>query len=550
MGPYEACPYCGARGTGRLPIRVVKAVAVGLAVVGLSVLWPAAVRSSIPRLPIGQIGATMNMAYARVEGQVVRGPNLYPDSGALAFTLADDTGQIRVSAYRSEVEAMRDGGRIPALGDRVSVAGTLRVREEGLALTVNVADHVEVLRPEAVEVEVGDISPSDRLLRVRLRGQVWAVRQPYPGLTLVTLRDRSGAIDVVVDTNLEALHGGWAPPAVGQSLEVVGTVDLYRDAPQIVPASLADIALLPVKVPVAFPITAAGLSADDVDHLVVLEGRVTRVDRLSAGVRLALEDGSGEVEVFLWQELVDGLPQVDCLRSGALLRVLGRVALYRGELELVVERSTDVIALEGVLTGGEGLPAPANLIIGELGPAWRSEMVSVEGQVIAASSFSGGFKFVVDDGSGQIALLLWRSVYDELAGASDLDVGARVRVAGVVDDYEGELQVVPASAEAIAVLAPGLTRPSPRDVGSLAGADVGSLMTVEGAVVQVERFSGGQRGRLGDGTGEVTVILWDSLDCSLAPGAWLRVTGVVETYRGELELVPRLPHDVVFIGEE
>ncbi|HEC36478.1 MAG TPA: hypothetical protein ENI39_08095, partial [Anaerolineae bacterium] len=170
VGPYEACPYCGARMAGRVSIRAVKAAAVVLATVGLAVLWLAATRSPVPRIQIGQASATTNMAYVQVQGWVVRGPDYYSDSGYLSFTVADDTGEIRVSAYRKEVSRLRAQGRIPALGDLVSVAGTLRVHEDGVALTVNVPEHVEVLRPEPVERELGSITADDRLLRVRVRG--------------------------------------------------------------------------------------------------------------------------------------------------------------------------------------------------------------------------------------------------------------------------------------------------------------------------------------------------------------------------------------------
>jgi len=148
VGPYEACPYCGARQTGRTRVRTVKAAAVVLSTVGLVMLWLAATRAPIPLTPIGQVGATMNMAYARVEGQVVRGPTYYADSGYLAFTLADSTGEMRVSAYRNETEALRAQGRVPALGDWVSVAGTLQIRQENPSLTINVPEHMDRLHPE------------------------------------------------------------------------------------------------------------------------------------------------------------------------------------------------------------------------------------------------------------------------------------------------------------------------------------------------------------------------------------------------------------------
>ena len=44
--------------------------------------------------------------------------------------------------------------------------------------------------------------------------------------------------------------------------------------------------------------------------------------------------------------------------------------------------------------------------IGELSAAMVGQQVTIEGNVVNAESFSGGFKFTLDDGSGQTALVL------------------------------------------------------------------------------------------------------------------------------------------------
>ena len=346
VGPYEACPYCGARTVGRVSIRAVKVAAAVLATVGLVVLWLAAIRAPVPRIQVGQAGATVNMAYARIEGWVVRGPSYYGDSGYLSFVVADETGEIRVSAYRKEADRLRVQGRVPALGDRVSMAGTLRVREEGVTLTINVPEHVEVLRPEAAERRIGSITPADRLLRVRVRGQVWAVRQPYEGLTLITLRDPSGVIDVAVSRELEALTGALIPPEPGWSVEVVGTVDLYRDTVQIVPVSVMDIVPLAEEVEVARAVSIGGLRTGDAGRLVAVEGVVTGVTPFSAGMKFTLDDGTGEVTVLLWEDLAQALEERAMLVVGAEVRVVGEVAVYRGELEVVPERVMDVEVMQ------------------------------------------------------------------------------------------------------------------------------------------------------------------------------------------------------------
>ncbi|MBN1178027.1 MAG: hypothetical protein JXD18_02370 [Anaerolineae bacterium] len=343
VGPYDACPYCSARLSGRLPVRTIKRTAVLLSTLGLAILWLAATRAEIPTVPLSQVGATANMAYVRVAGWVTRDPTYYADSGYLAFTLQDSTGaEVRVSAYRSETEALRAVGAIPALGDWVSVAGTLRVREDSVALTVNAPEHVALSRPEAEERTIDAITPDDHLRRVRVRAQVWSVRTPYDGLTLVTLRDAGGTIDVAITRNLEALTGAFLPVLPGQSVEVAAAVSLYQDAPQLVPASVRDVVLLPETIPIAVTLPVAALSEADAGRLVTVEGVVTEAVSFSAGFKVRLDDGSGSLTVLLWQALYDELPDPAALTPGARARVTGEVSLYQGELELIPVRAVDV----------------------------------------------------------------------------------------------------------------------------------------------------------------------------------------------------------------
>lgn len=78
VGPYEACPYCGAPMAGRLSIRAVKAAAVLLATLGLGSLWFVARRTEVPVISIDQARAATNLAYVRIEGVVAVVPATIP----------------------------------------------------------------------------------------------------------------------------------------------------------------------------------------------------------------------------------------------------------------------------------------------------------------------------------------------------------------------------------------------------------------------------------------------------------------------------------------
>jgi DNA/RNA endonuclease YhcR with UshA esterase domain len=436
VGPYEACPYCGARLAGRMPVRVVKIAAILLAAVGLVALWFAATRAEVPLLQIGQAGATMNMAYVRLQGRCTRAPTYDPESDYLSFWLDDGTGEIRASAYRAETRQLVERGLVPALGDVVEVAGTLRVREDYLALTINVPDQLRIARADPVERDIGAIEPEDMYLRVRVRGEVRSVYEPYDGLTLVTVRDETGEIPVAVSEDLVALSGPLPTLSTGQVVEVVAAVSLYGDTPQLVPASVADVVPLGEEARVAAEVHIGKLTAGDVGRLVVVQGSVAEVDPFSAGVKMVLDDGSGAVVILLWQDVYEALPDPAALGVGAELQVRGKVSEYEGELEVIPEVAEDVQVLVAA-------PPPAQTTVGALTAADVGRVVTLRGTLGEREAFSSGVRFRLDDGTGDITLLLWQNVYDETPGTGVLAAGVQVEVTGQIEAYRGELEIIP-----------------------------------------------------------------------------------------------------------
>ena len=542
VGPYEVCPYCGARQAPRISLRAVKWGAILLATVGLALLWVAAARAPLPHISIQQAAATMNFAYVEIAGQVVRSPTYNPDSRSLSFVVDDGTGQMRVWAFRDVVDELRAAGHIPGLGDQVTVAGTLRVREEDVSLTLNVPEHLDIQRATAEERAIGSITTADALRRVRVRGQVWDVREPYSGLTLITLRDATGAVDVAVDASLRYLTGDFRPPEVGQSLEVIATVSLYRDTPQLVPSSVGDIVPLAETVPVAEKRPIGSLSAADEGRLVTVQGTIQQAEPFSAGYRMTLDDGTGSVTVLLWNDLYRALPDPSSLRTDAQLEVTGEVSIYRDTLEVVPVRPRDVVLLTGP-------PSARALAIGALADQPIGATVTVEGAVVAAESFQNGFRLTLDDGTGQVVLLLWLSAYNQLADPARLQTGARVRATGELDEYRGQREVVPARGSDV-VITQAAPAPARRDIASITPADVGAVVAVEGTVTRSEPFSQGHRVWIDDGSGEIMLLLWENIYGRVAgrerltAGARVRAVGVVEEYRGTLEIIPQLPGDV------
>jgi DNA/RNA endonuclease YhcR with UshA esterase domain len=178
----------------------------------------------------------------------------------------------------------------------------------------------------------------------------------------------------------------------------------------------------------------------------------------------------------------------------------------------------------------------------------------IEASIGQATLLSAGCKSVVDDGSGPAVVWMPNALYSQLVDPEGWNVGGVARVTGRVSDYKGEIEIVPQHVRDVVIVAraPPLGG-ADAQTGSLSSADVGRRVTVEGTVVAMNPFSAGAKCILDDGSGPVVLLLWQNiLDAlpnreMLVSGIRVRVRGWVDKYRGELEIVPGLAYDVVFV---
>ncbi|MBN1977331.1 MAG: OB-fold nucleic acid binding domain-containing protein, partial [Anaerolineae bacterium] len=178
------------------------------------------------------------------------------------------------------------------------------------------------------------------------------------------------------------------------------------------------------------------LSAEDVDQLVVVRGSVVEVIPFSSGVKLTLDDGSGAITLLLWQDVYEALPESAALGVGAEIEVQGEVSEYEGELEVIPELAEDVRVLSAA-------PPPEVVAVGALTAADVGRVVTLRGTLGEPEAFSSGVRFPLDDGTGSIILLLWDNVYDDIPETGRLVSGAQVEVTGRVEEYRGDLEIVP-----------------------------------------------------------------------------------------------------------
>lgn len=617
VGPYATCPYCGAEVGQRISIRFLKYGSLVLAIAGVVILLLIAPRSQVPVVQIGTLTGTMNFAYVRVRGVVVRQPTYDPDSGSLHFWVADETGELMVIAYRSEAGDLLAKGIVPVVGDEVTLDGTVRIKEDFQYLVLHGTDGVAVRAPEPVAMAIGSVSAMPLYHRVTVQGVVRDLYTPAKGLCILSLSDATGDIKVALYTASAVWGSKWPEPENGLSVQVTGMVDRYRGAPQIAVGRGSDLVVLDQEVPLASERSIASLSAQEVGSRVIVQGNVSRPVRFSTGIRYELDDGSGTIALVLWQELVDSLDLQDRLSEGAVWRVQGKVAEYRGRLEVIPELPSDIRVLAAaplpsadlerefearrseekpisiiratrvvistpivaepplpspsptappdrestVPSRPTGTPAPSRTpsptpsptiemrAIGAITAQDVGETFTIDrARIVDISYFSKGVKYKLADRSGEILLLVWQDVLEKIAARYDLYPNCWVQVTGEIQEYEGDLEIVPERGSDVRVTVRSDRLPiEERQAAQITPSDEGRIFTVAGKVVRTESRRW-LKIWLNDGTGEILIFVPERvveyLPSGIGGNVRLRVTGEVDIYQGVLELIPLAGRDV------
>jgi DNA/RNA endonuclease YhcR with UshA esterase domain len=306
--------------------------------------------------------------------------------------------------------------------------------------------------------------------------------------------------------------------------------------------------------------------------------------------------------VLLWQDLWDALDKAAEIQPGTTLSVQGEVNVFHGQLEVVPEIPQDVAVLEVAALAPTPLPTveptattvaaapttvsstpaatPTTLVIAaatatatpksaatatkEPKPTAAStaqivsikaltadsvgQIVGVRGKVVEASSFSAGFKFLIDDGTGRMSLTLFGDNYKFVPNRAGLNLGAEVSIEAKVTEFNGVLELQPNSGRDVVILTPGSSASVPlTTINQLK--KPGQFVAIEGRITDVKPFSAGLNVFVDDGTGNVRVTLFTNVLAyvpnrdGLVVGANVRAVGKTDFF-GSMQVVPALGYDM------
>ena len=174
-------------------------------------------------LPIGQISEEMLGRRVRVSGVVIRkfvsGKNVF-------LTLYNETDL--------DVPLFGGGGEVNiALGDLLTVVGTVKKYRDRLQVVPNSLSDLSVEPGEVVDRDIDQISDADLYQLVRIRGRVTSVKH-YRRSCSIWVRGAAERIRVYAPFDVSNI-------SVGTEVEVVGLVKRFNGQLELIPRAPSDV---------------------------------------------------------------------------------------------------------------------------------------------------------------------------------------------------------------------------------------------------------------------------------------------------------------------
>ena len=351
-------------------------------------------------------------------------------------------------------------------------------------------------------------------------------------------------------------------PAPGDTVEVEGTVRLKGDFVNLtvnLPEKLKIIKPKPIEIDIA-EIT------DSLYGMVVKTvGIINYIRKYDNAMKIQLCSPNADACVesyFYYSRFPDLNP--DEFERGDTLILVGMVSTYKNKLQLVPRSSEEMWHKKGekpkrTWTSGKKPPENAPKVkLGDLKEDMVGKYVAVEGTINWVKTIKGGILLQISDGTGKMTFPIWSRVLETVPDADRITKGNKISFTGKVKKYKGKLEVVPEYGPGIEVevvkQSASQTESSAQKgeeesvkkvaIGDITADMVGQKVKVSGSILRVKKIKGGRLIDIDDGTGKITVVIWDKVwrhiksAGYITEGNELHLIGKVKEYKGKLEIVP------------
>ncbi|NJE61992.1 hypothetical protein [Thermococcus sp. 21S7] len=422
--------YHGLTEQKKLDVSRLKYLSLILSVIGVAVLLVAAQTAQAPLINVGDVYGSymMNYAVVRINGTVVTVPYVSETGGriGITFTVDDGTGQIDVRVYSPLAEEMLRQGLVPFPGDNVTAEVQLRVRETYTYAILQYLDGLEFRsklyseKPEIVKSLTKEMAGT----YVAAEGIVTEFSNVSSGI-LMGLDTGEGEVTVLVPRVL--LVGENVSVKIGDTVYAPGVVYLYKGtSPEIVVRNLSALQVTPIEEAPEVPLGEAqrypGMTMN-------VRGELVGVSYEAGRYVLTLVEGGNYLNVLVSRDVLAALDPFE-VGTGSVLKVAGRMG--------------DDGRLVGAYAEAVSAKKPEELPIGFLTGDMRGRIVAVRGNIDEIARAGSNLKLVIGDGTGKVAVFIPSAALAELSNGTlhNLSISLGVRVAGYLDEYRGELEIV------------------------------------------------------------------------------------------------------------
>ncbi len=332
-------------------------------------------------------------------------------------------------------------------------------------------------------VRIGDIERSMNFAFVRIRGEAADDARIFRKDGRVeslrfTLRDDTGEIIVRAQRErAQWLVENGRAPAAGDAVEAAGSLNVTADGVTLW-IQVPDRLLVTPREPPLRPL--AGLSAEDAGRSFRVAGEIVSVRAPRPGSHAPwiaeVRDESGTGRLVFFQSVREEITDPSLLERGARIEARITVSLYRDEMQLTLNRGSDLrfaprppssapAGRATPLAPATPAPAAAETVrhIRDLGPGDVGAVVQVRGRVESVEPPRSGtrspWQVLIREDDAAVKVIYWDAIAERLAADRAPAVGDLVEVAAPLEEYRGALQLRVNRAEQFRTLAaPG--RPS------------------------------------------------------------------------------------------
>ena len=306
-------------------------------------------------------------------------------------------------------------------------------------------------------VKVKDITETMNFAYVRVVGKVSRADVYEGGGLYLTVDDGTGSISVKSYGKVtEEIMRMENPPEVGDRIDVGGTLNITEGKRALLIQTPDRVKVVPReewmgKIP-AFKI--GDITRSKIGDLARCRGKITNIRTFTKGRTLTIDDGSGFIDVLIWDADYEKISNKGALQISREISVQGVIGSFQDKLQ-IKPGSPEEIKIVGAKEEVTVTPPVAVEIpilnIGQITKDRIGQTVGCQGVVTQYKPFAEGAMLVVSDETGRIVVVLWDKVKNQITDNRVYITGTKISVRGKLGASREQLQLVPQRASDITV---------------------------------------------------------------------------------------------------